>query len=163
MDNATRQATLSATGPSRMAFDQLDTLVRVTSVHGWIYLAVLFAVGAGAIAFTILYPVPTKVNGEGILLTERDTLVRVRAKGTGRLDTLRAHLGDEVDAGQVIGRIAQEELEDQIRQAEAKLADLFHQNEELTLFEDAERKSKETAISKVREAVHKALVDGQDK
>jgi HlyD family secretion protein len=163
MDNATRQATLSATGPSRMAFDQLDTLVRVTSVHGWIYLTVLFAVGAGSIVFAILYHVPTKVNGEGILLTERDTLVRVRAKATGRLDELRAHPGDEIDAGQEIGRIAQEELQDQIRQAEAKLADLRRQDEELTLFEVEERKSKETAISRVREAVLKAQVDGQDK
>jgi HlyD family secretion protein len=163
MDNATRQATLSATGPSRMAFDQLDTLVRVTSVQGWIYLAVLFAVGAGSIAFAILYQVPTKVNGEGILLTERDTLVRVRAKATGRLDELWAHLGDEVDADQVIGRIAQEELKDQIRQSEAKLADLRRQDDELTRFEDAERGSKEAAISKVRESIDKARIDGLDK
>jgi HlyD family secretion protein len=163
MDNPTQQAALSATGPSRMAFDQLDTLVRVTSVQGWIHLAVLFAVGAGSIAFAILYQVPTKVNGEGILLTEQDTLVRVRAKATGRLESLEARLGDQVDAGQTIGRIAQEELVDQIHQAEEKLVELRRQDDELTLFEDSERKSKEAAISRVRESVLKAQVDGRDK
>jgi HlyD family secretion protein len=163
MDNAMQQATLSATGPSRVSFDQLDTLVRVTSVHGWIYLAVLFAVGVGSIIFAFVYKVPTKVNGEGILLTERDTLVRVRARATGRLIALEARLGEEVGVNQVIGRIAQEELQDQIRQAEAKLADLRREDEVLTRFEEAERKSKEAAIARVKDTIEKARIDGQDK
>ena len=66
------RATVSGASPTWRAFDQLDTLVRVTTVHGWVYLAVLFAVGVGSIAFAFLYQVPTKVNGEGLLLTERD-------------------------------------------------------------------------------------------
>jgi HlyD family secretion protein len=163
MSNATPEATVSAPGSNRMAFDQLDTLVRVTSVQGWIYLAVLFAVGAGSIAFVILYQVPTKVYGEGILLTERDMLVRVRVRATGRLLALDARLGDQVGADQVIGRIAQEELEDQIGQAEARLADLRREDDVLTRFEDEERRSKETAIAKVKESIDKARVDGLDK
>jgi HlyD family secretion protein len=142
-----------------MAFDQLDTLVRVTSVHGWIYLAVLFAVGAGSIAFAVLYEVPTKVNGEGLLLTEGDTLVRVRARATGRLVALDVRLRERVDAGQVIGLIAQQELKDRIEQADAKLAALRRQDDYLTRFEEAERESKEAAMSQVREAALNARRD----
>ena len=38
-------------GP-RNSFDQLDRLVRVTTIQGWVYLATLFAVCTGAVAFS---------------------------------------------------------------------------------------------------------------
>lgn len=154
---------VSGANPAWTAFDQLDTLVRVTTVQGWVYLAVIFAVGAGAIAFSFLYQVPTKVNGEGLLLTERDALVRVRARATGRLASLEVRLGDWVDAGDLIGRIAQEELEDRIHEAEARRADLVRQDRELFAFEESERETKEAAIARVKETVLEARRDGQDK
>lgn len=163
MSTVSEERSLSGANPSWRTFDQLDTLVRVTTVQGWVYLAALFAVGAGSIVFAFLYQVPTKVHGEGLLLTERDALVRVRAGATGRLASLQVGLGDRVDAGQVIGRIAQEELEDRIHEAEARLADLTRQDRELTRFEESERESKEAAIARVKETVVNARRDGQDK
>ena len=124
MDNGPVSASGPPSDASRISFDQLDTLVRVTTVQGWIYLATLFAVGVSALAFAILYKVPTKVNGEGILLIDQDTLVRVRARATGRLVTLRVHLGDWVEPDEIIGQISQDDLDDAIREAESKLGDL---------------------------------------
>jgi HlyD family secretion protein len=163
MEIATETETVSAANPTWTAFDQLDTLVRVTTVQGWFYLAVLFAVGAGSIAFAFLYSVPTKVNGEGLLLTERDALVRVRARATGRLASLTVRLGDRVEAGKQIGRIAQEELEDRIQESREKLAELERQDRELTRFEQSERESKLAAMARVKEAVLNARRDGLDK
>ena len=43
---------LAAGGPPdgpRNSFDQLDRLVRVTTIHGWVYLATLFAVCTGGV------------------------------------------------------------------------------------------------------------------
>ena len=34
----------SAPDPARVSFDQLDRLVRVTTIQGWVYLGTLFAV-----------------------------------------------------------------------------------------------------------------------
>jgi HlyD family secretion protein len=68
-----------------------------------------------------------------------------------------------VDAGQVIGRIAQDELDDRIVQDEAKLADLVREDKELTRFEEAERARKEAALTRLREAVLKARADGLEK
>ena len=48
----------------------------------------------------MLYQVPTKVNGEGILLIDRDTLAQVRARATGRLVSLHVKLGDWVTPGE---------------------------------------------------------------
>ena len=163
MDSANQPAPASSSAPSRTAFDRLDTLVRVTSVHSWAYLSILFAVGAGAVIFALLYQVPTKVEGEGILLIEQDRLVFVRARATGRLQSLAPRPGYWVEAGAVIGRIAQEELEDQISQADARLAELRRQDQALTQFEVEEKGSKDAALDRVRDAVLHAQADGREK
>jgi HlyD family secretion protein len=163
MDNTSANGPVSQATSTRAAFDQLDTLVRVTTVHGWIYLAALFAVGVGSVVFAVVYEVPTKINGEGILLIERDSLVRIRARATGRLDSLEVRPGDQIEAHQVIGRVAEEELEDRIHEAKARLAELERQDREFTGFEEAERQSKEAAIARVREAVQVSQTDGLDK
>ncbi len=163
MDNV--PATISSSPPeaSRNAFDQLDTLVGVTTVQAWVYLATLFAVGAAALAFAILYKVPTKVNGDGILLIDQDRLAQVRARATGRLVSLRVKLGDWVSPGEEIGRIAQDDLKDAIDEARAKLDDLRHQDQAFTQFEERERQRKETAIDQVKQAVNHAQEDTREK
>src|SRR4051812_6187034 len=95
---------------SRISFDQLDTLVHVTTIPAWVYLATLFGVCAAALVFAVVYEVPTKVNGEGILLIEKDTLSQVRARATGRMVALNVKLGDPVAPGDEIGEISQDDL-----------------------------------------------------
>jgi HlyD family secretion protein len=148
---------------SRFSFDRLDALVQVTTVRAWVYLAVLFTVSAAAVAFAIIYQVPTKVNGEGILLTEKDTLTQVRARATGRLVALRVKLGDEVVPGYEIGRISQDDLKDAIHEADLKLEDLRREDREFTAFEKQERKNKEAAINRVKQAIFRAEEDSYDK
>jgi HlyD family secretion protein len=156
-----------ASGPpldaNKISFDQLDTLVRVTTIHGWVYLATLFTVFAAAVAFAVTYDVPRKVNGEGILLTEEDTLAQVRAQASGRLVNLRIGLGDKVTPGMEIGDIAQNDLIDAIKAEEVNLEDLKREDRELTLFEDKERQRKEAAVGRVREAVLATQNNAQDK
>jgi HlyD family secretion protein len=160
-------ATVSPPGPppdpARVSFDQLDTLVRVTTTRAWVCLATLFAVCASVVAFAVIYRVPIKVNGEGILLFETDTLSQVRALATGRLVTLRVKLGDKVAPGDEIGRISQDELEDAIREAQFRLDDLEREDRELTQFEQQERETQEAALARVRQAVHQVQETSTDK
>jgi HlyD family secretion protein len=60
----------------------------------------------------------------------------------------------------MIGRIVEEELEDRIQEEDVRLAELKRQDQELTRFEEAESRSKDAAIAKVREAVLGAETDG---
>jgi HlyD family secretion protein len=157
----------SAPGPppaaSRTSFEQLDTLVRVTTVPGWIYLTTLLAVCTTAVLFTVVYQVPTKVNGEGILLINKDRLSLVRARAIGRLIELRVKLGDRVSSGDIIGRISQDDLADSIREAESKLNDMRREDRDLTEFEDRERQRKEDAVAGVKKAVLQAQDNSLDK
>jgi HlyD family secretion protein len=152
-----------APDPARVSLNQLDTLVRVTTVQGWVYLSTLFAVCAAAVAFAVLYHVPTKVNGEGILLIDRDSLLQVRARGTGRLISLRVKLGQLIAPGDEIGEISQNELEDAIHEAKSKLMDAEREDLELTRHEQKERDTQTEAIERVRRAIHEAHATSRDK
>ena len=163
MDHAPVTTSTAPTDSSRHAFDQLDTLVRVTTVQAWVYLSTLFAVGAAAIALAVLYKVPTKVNGEGILLIDQDRLAQVRARATGRLVSLGVKLGDPVCPDQVIGRIAQDDLKDAIEEAKARLENLRGQDRELTQFEELERERKDEAMDRLKQAVVNAQEDSREK
>ena len=163
MSLATVSTPSSPPYPARVSLNQLDTLVRVTTVHGWVYLFTLFAVCAAAVAFAVLYHVPTKVNGEGILLIDRDSLSQVRARGTGRLSSLRVTLGQMVAPGDEIGRISQNELEDAIHEAELKLKDVEREDLELTRHEQKEQETQTEAIERLRRAIREAHVTSRDK
>ena len=141
---------------ARNSFDQLDRLVRVTTIQGWVYLATLFSVCGAAAAFAVLYQVPTKVNGEGILLIDRDALSRVRARATGRLISLRVKLGDVVTPGETIGEISQNELTDTIHESELKLTDAQQQDVEFTRHEQEERDTQLESIERVRRAMQES-------
>jgi HlyD family secretion protein len=148
---------------TRVAAEQLDCLVQVTTYHGWVYVVTLSIVGIATIVFAFLYHVPTKVSGEGILLIENDTLVQVRATATGRLLTLAVKLGDQVAPGDRIGEVAQNDLQDAIREAEAKLDDVEGEDLELTRFERNERETETEAINRVQRAIEQTLVTAHDK
>ena len=147
---------------SGVALEQLDTLVRVTTVHAWISLGCLFALCAGAVLFAVLYKVPKKVVGEGILLIKHDRLTQVRALGTGRLVKLNVKLGDEVCPDKEIGEISQDDLKDAIRETRARLEELTKEDRLLTDFEANEKTTQEQAIETLKEAINQIIENSRE-
>jgi HlyD family secretion protein len=147
---------VSAASPTTSApgagFERLDTLVRVTTIQSWVYLATIFTVGLAAVAFAVFYQVPTKVMGEGILLIERDTISQARAQATGRLVRVNVKLGDQVEPGTVVGEIFQDDLLDAIHEEELKLEGLKEEDLAHSQFERLEKDSHERAMDLVRQA-----------
>ena len=74
-----------------MLQEQLDQQLQVTSPRGWIALTAIWALLAAIIAWSLLGTVPTKEEGEGILVT-RGGLKVVEAPGDGRLLRSRPEL-----------------------------------------------------------------------
>ena len=137
--------------------------MRITTIQSWIYLATLFAAGVAAVVFAVFYRVPNKVTGEGILLTEQDTISQVRAQATGRLVNLRVKLGDQVEPGTVIGEISQDDLNDTIKEAASKLEDLKREDLELTKFELREKTTHDEAMARVKRATDQEQENSKDK
>ena len=138
---------------------ELDGLAPVTKLRAWAYLAMLFAVCGAGIAYAFVYKDATNVHGEGILLTEDDTLLLVKAPSTGLLRFAAVKEGDRVAPGDVIGRISQDDLEDAIHEAESALADLRVEDRGLAQLEARGRVNRGSPIAPVEQAALKPSDD----
>ena len=103
--------------------DRLDILLGISrpqTILAWIGAAILL----GAFLFWgFTWPVEQKVVGRCIL-TSPSGIAEVTASAAGVVGGLSVKLGDRVAANQVIGRIVRSELDDQIRHARDRLAEL---------------------------------------
>ena len=163
MSDGTTEAASPPPFASSAGFERLDTLVRVTTIQSWVYLATIFGVGVAAAAFAVFYQVPTKVTGEGILLIKQDAIAQVRAQATGRLIRLRVKLGADVDREQAIGEISQDDLKDAIREEESRLRDLKAEDLAHSQLELIEKETHGRAMGQVREATGREQKSSREK
>ncbi len=106
---------MSGTAPRRPeAGEQLDALVRVTPPRAWVALAAVLVMLGAVLVWSWAGRVPTTVRGPGLLLAEGGLLHEAVTEGTGMVEVVLADLGTRVQAGQVIARITQPELQQQI-------------------------------------------------
>jgi HlyD family secretion protein len=103
--------------------EQLDRLMQVTRPRSWIALAGIGAALVGALVWGVLGRVPDKVTGQGILL-KQGGLFRVEAKAAGVVQDLRVSVGSDLARDQVIARLFQPEVEENLRQERARLSEL---------------------------------------
>jgi HlyD family secretion protein len=103
--------------------EQLHTLMRVTNAKGWLALAGCALIIATAIVWGTLGSVQTKVGASGILLGGGG-LSELDAEGEGDLTSIEVKAGDLVKKGQVIARIEQPALAQQIASLERRLEEL---------------------------------------
>ena len=57
--------------------------------------------------------------------------------------------------GDLIGEISQDELKDQIHEAETRLANLKRDDEELTRFEQQEKETQDTATARLKQVIQR--------
>jgi HlyD family secretion protein len=110
--------------------EQLDRLMQVTRLRGWIGLATFAAVLLGAILWGIYGAIPTRVAGSGIILEHGGGIVDVQAKGGGRLVAVLVRPGDRVEQGQPIARVDQRDLALSLGQARALATELKAQRDQ---------------------------------
>jgi len=89
--------------------EQLDLILDVTTSRGWIaLLALCLSVGAG-VAWGVLGATDTTVTGQGVIVRSGGVF-NVVSLGSGRVTEIRVHIGDIVQAEQVIALVAQPQL-----------------------------------------------------
>ena len=103
--------------------EQLDQLLQVTDPKGWLALGALGAILLSSLVWGVWGAIPTEANGEGILL-RRGGVSDLVAPGAGQIENVLVSVGDEIRKGQPVARIRQDELQRQIADREARLADL---------------------------------------
>jgi HlyD family secretion protein len=103
--------------------DDLDRLLQVTSFRSWILVTALCGMMGTVIVWSAVALVPEKVSGMGILL-KSGGIAGVVAPVAGRIADVSVEVGETVKEGQVLARIAQPELVEQLQAARMRVANL---------------------------------------
>lgn len=121
---ATPQRTFRAAALDRAASpEQFDHLVVITRPSDWIWAAAICLLLVAAIIWGIVGRIPTRVSGEGILISNGDRVVDAVSAAAGRLSSVSVTVGDHVVKGQSIARIVQTDIEQKHSEAVAVLGE----------------------------------------
>jgi HlyD family secretion protein len=129
--------------------EQLDQLLHVTAPRSWLALAAIGLLLAGVMVWSVLGSVPTTAQGQGILIRQGGVSDLV-STADGPVREVLVAVGDEVERGQVVARLAQDELERQIREAEARLADLRSEQRDLEGYSVEQRRLGRRSVAQER-------------
>lgn len=101
--------------------EQLDLVMRVTRPRNWLALGALFLVLAVLVIWGYTGEVPTKVNGQGVIV-RTGTVLNVVTLGSGIVTEIDVKPGDLVRANQLVARVSQPEMLEKIRLTKDELA-----------------------------------------
>lgn len=103
--------------------EQLDQLITVTSPRAWFVLAAIGAILVTVALWGIFGSIPTKVYGQGIV-TKSYGVHNIIPACSGRITDIRVSVGDPVKKGDVVARIEQPQLVEQINDLKTQLENL---------------------------------------
>ena len=129
--------------------EQLDQLMEVTDTKGWWTLAALVALVVAALLWSFVGRIPTTVQGTGILLREGGVF-DVQTTAGGQVMELSVVEGQAVQAGEVIGRVAQPELVRDIAEARQVITDLEDRKRQTSGYSAAELTSRLSTLEQRR-------------
>jgi HlyD family secretion protein len=112
--------------------EQLDQLVGITRPFDWVAAAAMALGLAVLIAWGVLGKIPTRVEGQGILLSSGGRLADAVSGVAGRLASIDVAVGDEVKPDQVIAHVGQTEIEQRLAQAKEVLREREREHDELS-------------------------------
>ena len=127
------QRTFRAVALQRAASpEQLDHLVRITRPFDWMLVFAICIALIAAVTWGVVGRVPTRAEGQGILISGGGRVVEAASAAAGRLATISVMVGDRVTQGQPIAEIVQTDIQQRhqaavevFREKERQHADLL--------------------------------------
>ncbi len=104
--------------------EQLDTLMRVITQKAWLALAPLLLLILGGAVWGWFGSLPDKILATKCILINSIGLAEVSSESAGRITDFMVKVGDVVEKGNEIARIAQPDLVDRIQKAESRVHEL---------------------------------------
>ena len=136
--------------------EQLDQLMQVTTARGWMGLATIAGLLVVAIAWSIVGSIPERIAGQGILLRSGGVF-EVASQSGGRVVDLSVRVGDLISEGQVIARLAQPQLTEQIQQARTRLAEQRQQYAEMQRFAQRDQQLQSASFAERRANLQESI------
>ncbi|MGH9344333.1 MAG: NHLP bacteriocin system secretion protein [Terriglobia bacterium] len=110
--------------------EQMDQLLSFGSVRLWLALLALLGVLAVATAWGFMGSISSEVSGQGVLL-RAGGVESVPSLGEGQIATVLVVPGQHVQQGTIVATLDQPQQTDELSSAEAALAGLEHQQEQM--------------------------------
>ena len=139
--------------------EELDSLMRVTSLKAWLALIAFGALVLTAVVWGVWGTIPTKVVGQGILV-HPEGLLEILSGGGGQVSAVYANPGDTVHKGQVLARLEQNKLGEEIKHAREELAEQKAEYEKISRYGDQDIKLRMGYLTKKRKDLEKTIQAG---
>lgn len=126
MGNDSKQIFRAAVVERLSSPEQLDQLLRVTNPFDWAAVLVIWLGFALVLFWGVTGRIPTRVTGEGILVSDGGRVIDAVSAVGSRLASIEVTVGDHVRQGQVVAQLVQTDTEHRYRDAE----DVLHEREQ---------------------------------
>ncbi len=136
--------------------EQLDQLMRTTHPRAWLALAAIALLIAAALVWSIFGSVATTVPGLGILVKSGGVL-DVSVLGSGQITVIYVEAGQTVQRGEIVARIAQPELSQELEKSRSTLEELRRQHQRVLARGSADEKLKESYHAQERDALRASI------
>jgi len=113
--------------------EQLDEMMEVTTSRAWLALGAMTALLLAALVWGFTGSLPTTVQGIGILI-RTSGLGDVATTSSGQVTQVYVDRGDWVQAGEVVARLAQPHLSEEVASSTARLEELRADHAQLVEF-----------------------------
>jgi HlyD family secretion protein len=143
--------------------DQLDQLIDVTRPADWIAALVIGLALVGAATWGVVGRIPTRVAGEGILISDAGRMVDAVSAVAGRLASVEVSVGDRVVQGQLIAQIAQTDTEQRYRNAIEAFREREHEHAELVSAIERELENKTANVAAQRSALEQLIATAEQR
>jgi HlyD family secretion protein len=147
---------------SLAAPDQLDEALRITRPRAWIALAAILLMLVSALLWSFFGRLPASVEGQGIIMREGGTF-NIVSFGTGVLtDMVDLKVGDPIRLGQVLGHVAQPELEQQVQAQRVVVQQLRAEEQDATGSAKALQPVQENSVRLQRAVLQRSISAKED-
>lgn len=110
--------------------EQLDILMKVTNAKAWFVLVGVAIILVVAVFWSVFGRIATRVPGQGILI-KSGGVHDIVSIGSGQLSAIYVRDGDLVQKGQVVARVAQPEIRQELEKAKSRLNELRREHKQL--------------------------------
>jgi HlyD family secretion protein len=136
--------------------ERLDQGLTVVGSASWALLGGLTALVIGGLIWSVLVVVPVTVKGEGILLDPGGVL-DVTSDSAGRVTQFMVQTDDTIAVGQVVARLDQPELRQELASAEGELRDAEDERLRVGEFQQRKLATQQIAAAQKREALNENI------
>ncbi|MFO0425203.1 MAG: biotin/lipoyl-binding protein [Planctomyces sp.] len=136
--------------------DELDRLLVVVTLRGWIPLLTLLSLCVAAIVWGIFGRIPVTVSGHGILISPGN-VKGLQAQSGGQLAELDLRVGQRVEKGQKLGTLSQSSLRTEIEQTSRKLLEVRRTHDDAVKLENSRRTLEQASVAEQSALITKEI------